>query len=62
MIETINKLSKEERKHLEWEYEIKYKLEKWGGKYFDIEYAIFELVRLYKVFDWENNELVSVGW
>lgn len=26
------------------------------------EYAIFELVRLYKVFDWENNELVLVGW
>lgn len=75
-----NKLSKEERKHLEWEYEIKDKLEKWSGKYFGIspidldenreritgdwsyEYAIFELVRLYKVFDWENNELVLVGW
>lgn len=26
------------------------------------EYAIFELVRLYKIFDWENNELVLVGW
>lgn len=26
------------------------------------EYAIFELVRVYKVFDWENNELVLVGW
>lgn len=77
---TSNKLSKEERKHLEWEHEIKGKLEKWSGKYFDIlpidldenreritgawsyEYAIFELVRLYKVFDWENNELVLVGW
>lgn len=75
-----NKLSKEERKHLEWEHEIKDKLEKWSGKYFDIlpidlnenreritgdwsyEYAIFELVRLYKVFDWENNEIVLVGW
>ena len=75
-----NKLSKEERKHLEWEHEIKGKLEKWSGKYFDIlpidlgenreritgdwsyEYAIFELVRLYKVFDWENNELALVGW
>lgn len=77
---TSDKLSKEERKHLEWEHEIKGKLEKWSGKYFDIlpidldanreritgdwsyEYAIFELVRLYKVFDWENNELVLVGW
>lgn len=75
-----DKLSKEERKHLEWEHEIKGKLEKWSGKYFDIlpidldenrgritdswsyEYAIFELIRLYKVFDWENNELVLVGW
>lgn len=80
MIETINKLSKEERKHLGWEHEIKGKLEKWRGKYFDIlpidlgenreritgdwsyEYVIFELVRLYKVFDWENNDLVLVGW
>ena len=26
------------------------------------EYAIFELVRVYKAFDWENNELVLVGW
>lgn len=26
------------------------------------EYAIFELVRLYKIFDWENDELVLVGW
>lgn len=26
------------------------------------EYAIFELVRLYKVFDWENDELVLAGW
>lgn len=26
------------------------------------EYAIFELVRLYKVFDWENDDLVLVGW
>lgn len=26
------------------------------------EYAIFELVRLYKIFDWKNNELVLVGW
>lgn len=25
------------------------------------EYAIFELVRLYKVFDWENNDLVLIG-
>lgn len=33
---TFNKLSKEERKHLEWEHEIKGKLEKWSGKYFDI--------------------------
>lgn len=75
-----SKLSKEERKHLEWEHEIKDKLEKWSGKYFDIlpidlgenreritgdwsyEYAIFELVRLYKVFDWVNDELVLVGW
>lgn len=75
-----NKLSKEERKHLEWEYEIRDKLDAWSGKYFGIspidldesrdritgdwsyEYAIFELVRLYKIFDWENNELVLVGW
>lgn len=28
----------------------------------DYEYAIFELVRLYKSFDWENDELVLVGW
>lgn len=26
------------------------------------EYAIFELVRVYKIFDWENDELVLVGW
>ena len=26
------------------------------------EYAIFELVRLYKVFDLENDDLVLVGW
>lgn len=26
------------------------------------EYAIFELVRLYKIFDWENDNLVLVGW
>lgn len=26
------------------------------------EYAIFELVRVYKAFDWENNDLVLVGW
>lgn len=75
-----NKLSKEERKHLEWEYEIKDRLDSWSGKYFgtlpidldesreritgdwSYEYAIFELVRLYKIFDWENNELVLVGW
>ena len=77
---TDNKLSKEERKRLEWELEIKDKREKWCGKYFGIlpidldesreritgdwsyEYAIFELVRLYKIFDWENDELVLVGW
>ena len=77
---TANKLSKEERKRLEWECEIKDKLEKWSGKYFGIspidldeskeritgdwsyEYAIFELVRLYKAFDWENDDLVLVGW
>ena len=26
------------------------------------EYAIFELVRLYKIFDWENDDLILVGW
>ena len=26
------------------------------------EYAIFELTRLYKTFDWENDDLVLVGW
>ena len=26
------------------------------------EYAIFELVRLYKTFDWENNVLILMGW
>ena len=26
------------------------------------EYAIFELVRLYKIFDWENDDVVLVGW
>lgn len=77
---TAPKLSKEERKHLEWKYEIKDKLDAWSGKYFGIfpidlnddkeritgdwsyEYAIFELVRVYKSFDWKNNELVLVGW
>ena len=77
---TFNKLSQKERKHLEWEYEIRDKLDYWSGKYFGIlpidldetreritgdwsyEYAIFELVRLYKVFDWENDDLVLVGW
>lgn len=77
---TATKLSKEERKHLEWEYEIRDKLDAWSGKYFGIspidldesreritgdwsyEYVIFELVRVYKVFDWENDDLVLVGW
>jgi hypothetical protein len=75
-----NKLSKEERKRLEWEYEIRDKLDAWSGKCFGIspidldesreritgdwsyEYAIFELVRLYKIFDWENDDLVLAGW
>lgn len=26
------------------------------------EYAIFELARVYKMFDWENDALVLVGW
>lgn len=26
------------------------------------EYSIFELVRLYKTFDWENDALMLVGW
>ena len=26
------------------------------------EYSIFELVRLYKTFDWENDNLVLMGW
>ena len=26
------------------------------------EYAIFELVRVYKTFDWQNNTLVLLGW
>lgn len=26
------------------------------------EYAIFELVRVYKAFDWENDDLVLLGW
>lgn len=26
------------------------------------EYAIFELVRQYKIFDWEHNALVLIGW
>lgn len=26
------------------------------------EYAIFELVRLYKTFDWENDDLILMGW
>lgn len=77
---TAPNLSKEERKHLEWKYEIEDKLDKWSGKYFGIspidldesreritgdwsyEYAIFELVRVYKAFDWENDELVLIGW
>lgn len=77
---TIAKLSKEERKHFEWKYQIEDKLNRWSGKYFGIspinlnenseritdswlyEYAIFELIRLYKIFDWENDELVLVGW
>lgn len=77
---TVAKLSKEERKHFEWKYQIENKLDRWSGKYFGIspinlnenseritdswlyEYAIFELIRLYKIFDWENDELVLVGW
>lgn len=76
----VPKLSKEERKYLELEREIKNKLAQWSGKNFGIlpidldesreritgdwsyEYAIFELVRLYKIFDWENDDLVLVGW
>ncbi len=26
------------------------------------EYSIFELVRLYKTFDWDNDALVLIGW
>lgn len=26
------------------------------------EYAIFELVRVYKTFDWENDALILLGW
>ena len=26
------------------------------------EYAIFEMVRLFKTFDWENNYLLFYGW
>lgn len=26
------------------------------------EYAIFELVRIYKTFDWENDVLILLGW
>lgn len=26
------------------------------------EYAIFELVRIYKTFDWENDALILLGW
>ena len=77
---TAPNLSKEERKHLEWKYEIEGKLDKWSEKYFGIspidldesrdcitddwsyEYSIFELIRLYKIFDWENDDLVLVGW
>lgn len=77
---TVAKLSKEERKHFEWKYQIEDKLNRWSGKYFGIspinlnenseritdswlyEYAIFELIRLYKIFDWENDELVLAGW
>lgn len=77
---TSNKLSKEERKRLEWEYEIRDKIDSWNGKYFGIspidldesreritgdwsyEYAIFELVRVYKSFDWKNDNLILVGW
>lgn len=76
---TVAKLSKEERKHFEWKYQIEDKLDRWSGKYFGIspinlnenseritdswlyEYAIFELIRLYKIFDWENDELVLGG-
>lgn len=28
----------------------------------EYEYAIFELVRLYKSFDWDNNYLIFLGW
>lgn len=75
-----SKLSKEERRRVLIDNEIKNKIDSWSGKYFGIspidldeskeritgdwsyEYAIFELVRLYKVFDWENDDLVLVGW
>lgn len=75
-----SKLSKEERRRVLIDREIKNKIDNWSGKYFGIspidldeskeritgdwsyEYAIFELVRLYKIFDWENDDLVLVGW
>ena len=49
----------------EWEYLTPYELDDdkltccTSWKY---EYSIFELVRLYKSFDWENNVLVFYGW
>jgi len=26
------------------------------------EYSVFELVRIFKTFDWENNKMVWYGW
>ena len=33
-----------------------------GTNSWSYEYSIFELVRLYKTFDWENDNLVLMGW
>lgn len=40
-----NKLSKEERKHLEWEYEIRDKLDTWSGKFFGILPIVLDVER-----------------
>lgn len=72
---TTSKLSKEERWKYEIEDKLdKWSGKYFGISPFDLdenkeaittswcyEYAIFELVRLYKVFDWENNDLVLIG-
>lgn len=51
--------------HLEWSRDYPYDINDGNDKIvssWKYEYAVFELVRIYKTFDWENNLMVFYGY